>query len=220
VVEIEQVLVVPTDLFHKLGHFQGFTADVERYLDHLLDSEQVSYRPRDEMERDPCYKQLIPYVVFEHRDADGRRYVFAYTRGKGQGEGRLHSKRSVGVGGHISSLDGESSGRASGAANPYDEGLRRELDEEVRIDSPYEMRCVGLINDDLTEVGQVHLGVVHLCQVRQPKVFPREAEILEAGFRPVDQLLADLEGFETWSAICLRALYGDDCGGDSSAGSS
>ena len=50
----------------------------------------------------------------------------------------------------------------------YREGMRRELDEEVVIDTPYTERIVGLINDDETPVGQVHLGVVHLCDVEQP----------------------------------------------------
>jgi predicted NUDIX family phosphoesterase len=154
------------------------------------------------MEEDPSFKQLIPYVIFRHRDAAGQISVFQYTRGKGQGEGRLHSKRSVGVGGHISIED-----RSSDDAVPYSEGMRRELAEEIIVDTPYTEQCVGLINDDETPVGRVHLGVVHIFDVEQPAVRPREAEILEAGFRPVDELLANLDGFETWSQICLRALF-------------
>jgi predicted NUDIX family phosphoesterase len=65
-----------------------------------------------------------------------------------------------------------------------------------------------LINDDETPVGQVHLGVVHLVEVEQPAVRPRETEILDAGFRPVGELLAELDRFESWSQICLRALFG------------
>ncbi len=47
--------------------------------------------------------------------------------------------------------------------------MRRELDEEVIIDTAYAEKIVGLINDDETPVGQVHLGVVHLCDVEQPE---------------------------------------------------
>ncbi len=57
------------------------------------------------MEDDPSFKQLIPYVLFRWTDADGTVHLFEYLRGSGQGERRLHAKRSVGVGGHISSLD-------------------------------------------------------------------------------------------------------------------
>ena len=203
-VATERVLVVPTEVFHGIGHFQGFSAEVDRYLPALLKAEHISYRSRAEMEQDPTFKQLIPYVIFRWQSPEGQSQVFQYTRGRGQGEGRLHSKRSVGIGGHISTLD-VGAGRSS---HPYEEGLRRELAEEVAIDTPYTERCVGLINDDLTEVGRVHLGVVHIFDVERPAVAPRESEMIECGFRPVATLLADLAGFETWSQICLQALFG------------
>ncbi|HZZ29629.1 MAG TPA: phosphoesterase [Pirellulales bacterium] len=202
-VHTELVLVVPTELFHRLGYFQGFTREIDRYLAELLSAGNTSYRPRGEMEENPDFKQLIPYVIFRHRDATGQNHLFQYTRGKGMGESRLHSKRSVGVGGHISIDDCTTEGRV-----PYDEGMRRELDEEVIIDTPFTGRCVGLINDDQTPVGQVHLGVVHLLDVERPAVKSRESEILDAGFRPVTELLADLPQFESWSQFCLQALFG------------
>ncbi len=197
---IEQVLVVPTELLHELGYFQGFSPGVEGYLDTLLSPGNTSYRPRDQMETNPNFKQLIPYVIFCHRNGDGERSVFRYTRGKGQGEQRLHSKHSVGIGGHISSDDAVNNA-------PYSEGMRRELDEEVVLGTPYVDRCVGLINDDETEVGKVHLGVVHIFDVDRQDVLPRETEIMDAGFRPVNELLTDLDGFESWSRICLEALF-------------
>jgi predicted NUDIX family phosphoesterase len=203
-VKTERVLVVPTELFHRLGHFQGFSPEVDRYLGELLSPAHMSYRPRGEVEGDPSFKQLIPYVIFRHVDAEGRVAVFQYTRGTGQGEDRLHSKQSVGIGGHISAVDAG----ANGDENPYEEGMRRELEEEVTIDSPYTTACVGLINDDQTEVGSVHLGVVHIFDVEQPSVRPNEAEIIDTRFRPVDEILADMSRFETWSEICMRALFG------------
>ncbi|MGA2256039.1 MAG: hypothetical protein ABSG53_15440 [Thermoguttaceae bacterium] len=105
------------------------------------------------MEIDPSYKQLIPYVIFMHRNVD-QPAIFQYTHTKGQGEARLHGKHSVGIGGHISTFDG--------IAHPYHDGMKRELEEEVSINTPYTTRRVGLINDDSTEVGSVHLGIVHL----------------------------------------------------------
>lgn len=202
-VHTERVLVVPTAVFHQVGHFQGFCGDVNGYLATLLSPEHVSYRPRGEVEEDPGFKQLIPYVVFRHKTTDGRETVFQYTRGRGMGEGRLHSKRSVGIGGHISAMDAT----GGGSTNPYEEGMRRELEEEVAIDTPYTVKCVGLINDDETPVGRVHLGVVHLFDVEKPAVQPRETDIIETGFRDVAEILADLSGFETWSQICMKALF-------------
>jgi predicted NUDIX family phosphoesterase len=223
-VATEKVLVVPTSLFHELGYFQGFSTEVSKYLPRLLEGDQIQYLPRGRMEEDPSFKQLIPYVLFRWTADDGTIQIFEYQRGGGMGEARLHAKRSVGVGGHISSDDVETSSsahpstaRKGGAANApsqtthahhvYREGMLRELEEEVAIDTPYDETVVGLINDDETPVGRVHLGIVHLCDVAIPAVEPREADILSAGFRPVRDILTRLDQFETWSQIAVRALF-------------
>jgi len=196
----EQILVVPTELLHELGYFQGFCPGADRYLDMLFSEDNTSYRPRAEMEGNPNFKQLIPYVIFCYRDENGQPSLFCYTRGTGQGEKRLHCKQSVGIGGHISSDDAASHA-------PYAVGMRRELNEEVIIGTRYTEQCVGLINDDETDVGKVHLGVVHVFDVETMDVRPREAEIMDAAFRPLSDLLANLGGFETWSQICLQGLF-------------
>jgi predicted NUDIX family phosphoesterase len=203
-VAAEKVLVVPTALFRQLGYFQGFSADVSRYLPRLLEGQDVEDLPRGQMEEDPSYKQLIPYVLFRWTDDDGRVQLFQYQRGGGMGERRLHAKRSVGVGGHISSLDAA----AGHMDHVYREGMQRELAEEVAIDTPYLETIAGLINDDETPVGKVHLGVVHLCDVERPAVAPREEDILDAGFRPVADILPRLDEFESWSQIAVQALFG------------
>jgi predicted NUDIX family phosphoesterase len=196
----EHVLVVPTSLFHEIGYFQGFCTNTGRYLSQLFQPEHMSYRPRSEMEKDPSFKQLIPYVLFRHTLPNGEVTIFQYTRGKGQGEARLHSKKSVGIGGHISSDD-------AAASSVYEEGMRRELAEEVRIETPYRNQLAGILNDDLTEVGKVHLGIVHIFDVETPEVHPREDEICDAGFRKVSDLFAEIERFESWSKIALESLF-------------
>ncbi len=201
--EVEHVLVVPTQLFHSLGYFQGFCAEVDRYLKTLFAPDNISYRPRPEMEEDSSFKQLIPYVIFRHTDPAGRVSVYQYSRGGGSGEKRLVAKKSVGIGGHISQEDGEAKD-----ADPYHDGMNRELQEEVIIDTPHVINLVGLINDDETEVGKVHLGIVHICDVETPDVRSNEDEIEGNGFQPIQELLDNLDGFETWSAICLKALFG------------
>jgi predicted NUDIX family phosphoesterase len=200
----ERILVVPTSLFRDLGYFQGFSREIDRYWPQLVVGDHVEYRARGEMEEDPSFKQLIPYVLFRWTDASGTVHLFEYQRGSGQGERRLHAKRSVGIGGHISSIDAET----GHSQDVYREGMRRELEEEVIIDTPYQETVVGLINDDETPVGRVHLGMVHLCDVEHPHVRPREADILEARFSPVDDILSRLDQFESWSQIAVRALFG------------
>lgn len=201
-VETERVLVIPTELFRSLGYFQGFSQEADLYIDSLLNSELAEYRARDEMEKDPSFKQLIPYCIFRHLDESGTTRIFRYTRRGGGGEVRLNAKMSIGVGGHISSIDS-----ATGGRSVYQQGLQRELDEEVRIESPFFQRCVGLINDDETEVGQVHLGIVHLFDVERPEILPLESGLADAGFVSMRELADDFERLESWSQICLRALF-------------
>lgn len=195
---VEQILVIPTALFHEIGHFQGFSANSAPYLQALADPRNTSYRPRPEMELDPSFKQLIPYCIFR---CDGK--IFCYTRGKGQGEGRLHAKRSIGVGGHISSVD-------AGAGSPYLEAMRREIEEEVDLSAKYQQQLVGLINDDITEVGKVHLGIVHIFDLDTPQVLPRETSMIDAGFVTPAELRENRDRLETWSQICLDHLFPAD----------
>ena len=191
----ERVLVVPTLLFHEIGLFQGFHADVDRYLSTLLDPSYTKFLSRAEAEEDPSYKQLIPYCLFRH----GGRF-YSYRRGGSGGEGRLHGRRSLGIGGHISEED------AAGSNDPYRAGMLRELGEEVRLDGGYRERVVGLINDDSVAVGRVHLGVVHLFDLDAPQVLPLETSIQGLGFAPPEELAAARDEFETWSQICLDWL--------------
>jgi len=197
----EDVLVVPRSQFERVGAFQGFCGDTASYLAALLDPTHTSWRPRATVEDDPSLKQLIPYCVLSWRDAAGTPHYFAYTRGGGQSEARLRAKRSVGIGGHIASTDGE-----HGDDTSYDAGMRRELAEEIAIDGTWESRCVGLINDDSNAVGSVHLGIVHVLELQQPSVSSRESELVECGFETLEALLAARDRFETWSQITLDAL--------------
>ncbi|HAN97377.1 MAG TPA: phosphoesterase [Planctomycetaceae bacterium] len=196
----EHVLVIPTAELRRVGLFQGFRADVDSYLPLLHDPQFLRFEPRSAMERDPEFKQLIPYVVLVHGADTGSPSVYAYTRGSGQGESRLHRLRSVGVGGHISREDDDS-------GDPFETGLRRELEEELIIGTSWTGGCVGLINDDSNDVGRVHLGIVHRFDLASDDVRPREAELVDAGFVSVAQAKQELERFETWSRICLEHLF-------------
>jgi predicted NUDIX family phosphoesterase len=193
----ERVLVVPTPVFHDLGLFQGFRPAAEDLLPRLLDPRHVSYQPRSEMETDPSFKQIIPYVVLRWQDQ-----LFHYTRGKRATETRLQALRSIGVGGHISADD------SSLFENPYREAMFREVAEEIHLDSPYREHCIGLINDDATPVGQVHLGVVHIFELEAPNVRRKEQVLTRAGFAPLGELRGQREEFETWSQFLLDHLGG------------
>jgi predicted NUDIX family phosphoesterase len=197
----EHVLVVPAQVIDAIGKLEGFEPDVDRFLTPILNSDQLSYRPRSAMETDPSFKQLIPYVVLQWNDANGLRHVFAYTRGGGGGESRLHAKRSIGIGGHISREDAE------GSEHAYATGMKREIDEEICLNSSYSETIEGLIYDPSNEVGQVHLGVVHRFELQTPAVTSNESDLADGGFTAVETLLQEVDGLETWSQLALKALF-------------
>jgi len=191
----EQVLVIPTSVLHAAGLFQGLSRDVEHYAPRLLDAKHFTFLPRSLAEDDPSFKQLIPYVVMKYRD-----HVFHYTRGQGAGEKRLRALRSIGIGGHINPSDHAES------EHPYRQGMLREVVEEVALGSAYTESCLGFINDDATPVGLVHLGIVHVFELAEPKVQKREADLVHTGFKSIAALSGELDTFETWSQFVLAEL--------------
>ncbi len=201
----EKVMVVEARLLDELGRFQGFCADVDRYLPRLISPDEVRFLPRDRAEEDPAYKQIIPYCILKC----GNR-LFRYRRGRQQGEHRLHDLESIGVGGHIS-LDDRRLWNLQGV--PYEDAMLRELAEEVEILSDYSERCVGLINDDSTDVGKVHLGVVHLFELAEPKVRAKERALRDAEFVPIPVLRLHRHRLESWSRFCFDALFGAGAAG-------
>lgn len=194
----ENVLVVKRSLFDELGAFQGLSFEPERYLGTLLSRGNNFFVPRAAAEHDPGYKQIIPYAIIAHA---GR--VLHYVRGKKAGEQRLVAKGSIGIGGHMNDMD---ESLFAWDEEAYRAGVEREVNEEIRIQTTYDDRVVALLNDDSTEVGQVHLGVVHLFQLDEPKVEKREAMITNLEFRTREELLARRDTLETWSQLCLDAL--------------
>ena len=194
----ENVLVVRRSLLDDLGRFHGLNFEPQKYLDAFLSRGNNFFLPRSEAEINPAYKQIIPYVLIACGDK-----VLHYVRGKKAGEQRLVAKGSIGIGGHMNEMD-ESLFALDEAA--YRAGVEREVDEEIKIDSAFEDRIVALLNDDSTEVGRVHLGIVHVFKLREPKVEKREAMITNLAFLNRDELMARRDSLETWSQICLDSL--------------
>jgi predicted NUDIX family phosphoesterase len=192
----ERVLVLPTARVHNLGVFQGFCPRIADYLPVLLEPTHLRFLPRGLAETDPTFKQLIPYVVLRCRNQ-----VFCYTRGSAGGEARLRALRSLGIGGHICAED------ATASADPYRAGLLRELEEEVFLDTTYAERTIGLINDDRTPVGQVHLSIVHVLDLAEPKVRHRDEALADGAFASLQQLRQRRHEFETWSQFLLEGNW-------------
>jgi predicted NUDIX family phosphoesterase len=194
----ENVLVIKRSLFDQLGSFQGLNFEPGKYLQAILSRGNNFFLSRPKAETDPTHKQIIPYVLLAH---GGK--VLHYVRGKKAGEQRLVAKGSIGIGGHMNEGD-ESLFALDEAA--YRAGVEREVGEEISINTKFEDRIVALLNDDSTEVGQVHLGVVHIFKLDQPKVEKREAMITNLAFLGKEELMARRDSLETWSQICLDSL--------------
>lgn len=190
----ERVLVISSERFHLAGPFVGFRPFSLDYSNVILDPIAFEFRPRSEVEDDPNFKQLIPYVVLRHRER-----LFHYTRGKAGSESRLRTRKSIGIGGHVNDTD-------TLASDVYRQGMHRELTEEVDISGGWVEHEFGFIYDPSTLVGSVHLGVVHLFDLETDEVTPRETGLIECGFATPTELLTDADAFETWSQLVLKAL--------------
>ena len=195
----ENILVVRRALFDSLGAFDGLNFDVARYLPALLARENNFFTPRAAAETNPDLKQIIPYVVLVHA---GR--VLHYVRGKKAGEQRLVAKGSIGIGGHMNDGDHFDDLFLDRAA--YDTAVQREVSEELKLGSAYTNHVVALLNDDSSEVGRVHLGVVHVFHLETDDVQKGEAMITGLQFLDRAQLLARRDALETWSQFCADHL--------------
>jgi predicted NUDIX family phosphoesterase len=196
----EYILVVKRSLFDELGNFHGLNFEPRKYLDAILSRGNNFFLPRKQAENDPTHKQIIPYALLAFRDK-----VLFYVRGKKAGEQRLVAKGSIGIGGHMNQ-DDESLFNFAIDEAAYRAGVEREVNEEIKIDTKFDDKIVALINDDTTEVGQVHLGIVHVFKLAEPKVEKREAMITSLAFLGKNELMARRDSLETWSQLCLDSL--------------
>jgi predicted NUDIX family phosphoesterase len=186
----ERVLVVPRALAVPQP-WRGVLTDRARLLATLaLIAAHGRFEPRPAMEDDPAFKQVIPYLVLR----DGARW-FLMRRTKAGGDVRLHDRWSIGIGGHLNPGDRDLPG-----------GLRREWAEELVADFVPAFRPVGLLNDDETPVGAVHIGVVYVADAAGRSVAIRETDKLSGSFATTPQVAAVRDRMESWSELAFDAL--------------
>ena len=184
----EQVLVVDRDRCPDAASWHGLrTEGLTAFLDVV--AREGRYAPRDAMEHDPTHKQIIPYLVLR----DGDRY-FLMRRSRAGADQRLHDRWSIGVGGHL---------------NPGDDGLlgglRREWREELEADFEPDFEPLALLNDDSTDVGSVHLGIVFVADAAGRPVTVREHDKLTGSFARAAEVAAVADDLETWSRFVFEA---------------
>lgn len=189
----ESILVVKTEyLTPFIGGKNGLITGCEKEIVDII-LKHHEFLPRPEMEEDPSYKQIIPYVTIVRGDC-----VFATRRLDKGGEKRLHGLLSLGVGGHINPVDGDGGDVLMG-------GLMREVHEEVSIEKAGVLTPRGVINDDSNGVGSVHLGFFYTLTA-EGEVTVRETEKLAGEWIKRSSLAQYRESMETWSQIVTEAL--------------
>ncbi len=193
----EQVLVVPTTVVSEgLGGgraWHGIRPAAETAVADVV-REHGTFRARSAVETDPSWKQVIPYPILR----DGPRW-FLMRRTRAGGDARLHDRYSIGVGGHVNPADGARDGDLSTA-------LRREWTEELEVAFVPAFRFVGLLNDDTTDVGAVHLGLVYEGDAAGRPVAIRETEKLSGGFVDTAAVGAVADLLETWSRLAFEFI--------------
>jgi predicted NUDIX family phosphoesterase len=184
----EQVLVLPTArLRPHLGAGMIRGRGAEAILEMV--AAEPAFIDRPLAERSEEWRQIIPYVVIRHGGN-----IFVLERTAKQTEARLHHKLSIGIGGHV---------------NPRHDlmaGLQKELDEEVRVGGEYTLTFAGMLNDESTEVGRVHLGAVFLLDAATPDVEVLERDKMHGGWMDRASLARVRERLETWSQIVYDDL--------------
>lgn len=191
----EEVLVVPRGALMGPSGWRGvLSAGAQPYL--TVIEREGRFAPRAAMESDPRFKQVIPYLVLRDRE-----HFFLMRRTRAGADARLHDLFSIGIGGHLNPGDVDLAG-----------GLAREWSEELDAAFVPEFRFLGLLNDDETEVGRVHVGAVFLAEADGRPVAVRETEKLEGRFAAPLELLAVHDRMETWSQLVLDFVSGRKAG--------
>lgn len=197
--KMEEVLCVPR---HELPDAWLKPISVCRLDPHVF-LETISqigmvWQTRNLAEKDMSHKQLIPYVVLQ---TSNQELTACYHRAGS--EKRLHNLWSIGIGGHINRMD--ASGNALSLPSVIERGLNREIREELGyLPSNTLPEFIGIINEEHTEVGQVHLGLVYCLTIHDQGLIRADAEL--SRFQWVDTKAVTHRNLERWSVLAIELL--------------
>lgn len=187
----EEILVVKRDTLFPQGAWHGIKGtDIDSFLSLVRDNSE--FHPRFLMEEDPVYKQIIPYLIFQYED----RY-FLMQRRQIASEQRLKNKLSMGIGGHMIRED-----RTNETLFGWAE---REFNEEVNFKGTLSLSCLGILNDDTSPVGQVHIGIVLLAKGDSDAISIK-SELKSGTLMTMPEILTRYEELESWSQMAADHL--------------
>lgn len=191
--EDEKVLVVPRDIIFKEGSWQGIrTSNLDYYLDLIKGNYQ--FRKRSEVENNPYWQQIIPYIVFSFKDK-----YFLYRYLEKAGEERLKKDYILGIGGHINSID------VKHGEDVLEVGMMREWQEEVDFQGNIlEKKLVGILNDDTRPVEKVHIGLIYHFIGDNPEISVKETNNMNGELVDLKELGRRVENTGGWAPIVYK----------------
>lgn len=185
-IKTERILVVKRSELFKEQAWTGIKAvNFDNYL--KLIQEKQEFMPRNLAEENFDYKQIIPYLVFQHQDT-----YFLMQRKSGSSEQRLANKYSLGIGGHLREEDMK-------GASLFD-WARREFEEEINYSGNLEISPLGILNDDSNDVGKVHVGFVFLLKGNSADISIK-SELQSGELFTAEQCQEKYNEMESWSQL-------------------
>ncbi len=184
--EDEKILVVPRNIFFQKGGWQGIKKDNLDYYLELIKNNSF-FKRRGDVEKDPSYLQIIPYIIFSFQNK-----FFLYKYIKEAGEKRLIDSYQLAVGGHIDLADGKDLELAA----------QREWEEEVDFKGKIiDKKLVGILNDDTEMVEKVHLGMIYHFMGDSDNIKVKETDKLKGEMVKKDNISGYLRDTDIWASI-------------------
>lgn len=197
----ETILCIPSTS-PELQGAEGFQALTESALSSLLRPGNAWFGPRQALEHDDRFRQVIPYVVLHCASK-----VYSYRRGQASNEDRLRGRTSIGFGGHVTLADLVTIAGQVDVTATLRTAVTRELHEELQLPAVLAKRTIGILCTSDTPVSRVHVGIVELWALQNVDVRPLEATVEELTLSDVAQLTCSLEDMEDWSRLTASCLH-------------
>ena len=185
----EQILVIKSDILFKNGKWQGLKTDNLDYYTNLIKN-NCEFKRRGDMENDPSWQQVIPYILFTFQDK-----YFLYKYLSKAGEQRLRNDYIIGVGGHINKDD------VKPGEDVLLSGRDREWDEEVTFNGKLDKKLVGILNDDRRPVEAVHLGLIYIFTGDSSSITVKESDKMVGELVDRKEMGKKIAGTEGWAPL-------------------
>lgn len=159
------------------------------------DFSKIEFLEKTKVETNDNFKQIIPYTIILNQNNQ-----IALYRRKGN-EKRLHGLWSAGFGGHIEDFEFENK---TNIKELFLKSARRELNEEYSNKIEYNLDFRGIINEEKTEVGKTHIGLVFTAKVDKA-LFSSSEEIEKLKWIDLEAV-SDYKK-ELWSEMAIELLF-------------